>query len=433
MQGVDGKRPIGFYGNLGADVGDVTGVFLVPIVGAKQFKETLEGLGWEVVGGKDGLFDVNQDELPFEVHYRVVGDYAYVSIGDSKLLVPAGLLTPKAVFGAKPSTAAIAVTVRLNQIPESFRDLFLEGFKDGLGNIDEKAGENKIQKALATALAKYITGTVDSVFKDGEELEVLVDLDAKTKKMAVDVTLMPARNRNWRSKSPAWASARRCSGGCLTKAPALNGVINLKVPPEMGAALNDVLKELTDKAVADVADPAMQKQAGDLLEALKPSLTADDLDAAFSLRGPDKDKHFTLVAGFKLVQGEKLAAVLLEMVKGLPANEQKTIQLNVDKQGAVAIHRLDLKAALDDKTKAIFGEQPLFLAMRENALFVAIGDDGVAAIKQALAAGAAGATTAPLQFDMSMARLAALARTRPRPRRDRLCCKPATRPGYGST
>jgi hypothetical protein len=194
--------------------------------------------------------------------------------------------------------------------------------------------------------------------------------------------------------------------GVLDKAAALNGVVNMEVPPELRTALADVLKEVTDKALGELTDPAMKKQATDLLEALKPSLTADDLDAAFSLRGPGKDKHFTLVAGFKLREGEKLAAVLLEMVKGLPVNEQKTIQLNVDKVAAVAIHRLDLQAALDAKTKQIFGDQPLFLALRDNGLFLAIGEDGLAAIKQALAAPAAAA--APLHFDMSMARLGGL-------------------------
>jgi hypothetical protein len=154
--------------------------------------------------------------------------------------------------------------------------------------------------------------------------------------------------------------------------------------------------------LADTKDEQKKEQAAKLLKALTPSLTTGDIDAGFCLRGPHKNKTFTLVAGFKLKDGDKLAAAVFELLKDLPESEQKLLKLNAHQVGNVMIHRFDLHQVITE-AKEFVGENPLYFALRDDALFVAIGDEGLPAIKQAVAAAAT--DTPPVQFDISMARL----------------------------
>src|SRR5262249_36549565 len=203
-------------------------------------------------------------------------------------------------------------------------------------------------------------------------------------------------------------SRKTLFAGVLHKDAALNGLVNFELPAELRDALGGIVNDTIAQVTDTLKDETSRKQAVRLLEAIKPSLTSGDIDAAFSFRGPHKSKHFTLVAGFKLQAGDKLAATLLEMIKDLPAKDQKLIQLNADKVGNVAIHKVTIQGAgaSEGDARQMFGDHPLYVALRNDAVFLAVGEEGLAALKQAVSAAPAAAPAA--QFDVSMARFGAV-------------------------
>ena len=372
LYGIDGQQPIGFYAKIGKDLTDLSGVLVVPIKSDKEFKEMLGGLGWEVGPAKDGIHSVKQNLLPIDLRYRIAGKHAYISLIGEDALAKNNLVDPQRIFTPK-SQAALSLTLRLDQVPAEARSLLLDTFKDGLGKIDDKSGDNKAQKALQAALAKEGQRILENVFTDGEELNADVDINQKTKQLAVDMTLRPKAGSKWADQLTKLGKRQTLCGGVLTKDAAMNMLVNLDMPPELQGAVGKIIQEMVKQVTSDIKDPTKQRQAVQLMEAIKPSLTANQIDAALSLRGPHRSKQFTLVAGLKLHMGDKLVAALLELVKDLPDKEQKSIHLNVDKVGSVGIHKLEFQGAFDGATKQMFGDHPIYVAFRNDAFFLGLG------------------------------------------------------------
>jgi hypothetical protein len=404
LTGIDANRPLAFYGRIGNDLSDMSGVLMAPVTGEKEFKALLEGLGWEVSPPVDGIYAVKQSLLPTDLAYRVANGYAYLGLAGPDTLKPAALLAPASVFtDTKP--AAISLTLRLNQLPQGIRDLLLDGFKEGIGKSTPKDGDPKAPQAIGAGATKAMQHMVESILTDGDELDVAMDIDAKTKQLAIEATLKPKAGSKLASTISKMAERKTLFSGVLQKDAAANVLINLDAPPETRAALDGLFQDTLDKVMGQLDDVGHKNQAKQLIETLKPSLAGGDIDFAVSLRGPHASNKFTFVAGFKLKHGDKLAGILLALIKELPDRERTSVELNVDKAGNVSIHRVGLQKALGQEMEKHFGDNPIYVAFRDDAIFVALGEDGLSAIKQAIQGAPA---LAPLQYDVSFAKLALL-------------------------
>jgi hypothetical protein len=401
--GIDGKRPIGFYAKVGKDISDISGVLMLPISTEKKFKEMLEAMDWKVTVDKDGIHTVEQNLLPMDVQYRIANKYAYIAIlgQQEELLKPANLLLPEKIFDGKHK-AAVALTLRIDQIPADARDAILKGIKEQFGGINDA---QKLPKGFEDTVKKEIERIFTNVLTQGEELNVLVDIQRKAKKLVVDLSLSAKADSELAKDFKLLGQRTTLFAGVLHKDAALNGLLSFEIPPGLRKAFDSLVKDAMAKVVADTKDDIKKKQAAKLLDALVPSLTSGEIDAALSLRGPHKDKTFTIVGGFKLKEGNKLAAAVFELLKDLPEAEQKLLKLNAATAGKVMIHRFDLQQMLGE-AKAFVGDNPLFFVVRDDALFFAIGNDGLPAIQQAVTADAT--ATPPLQFDISVARFAGI-------------------------
>jgi hypothetical protein len=412
--GIDGKRPIGFYARVGKDISDISGILMLPISTEKKFKEMLEAMDWKVTVDKEGIHTVQQDLLPMDVQYRIANKYAYVGIlgQQDELLKPANLVAPEKIFTGKHK-AAIALTLRIDQIPADARDAILKGIKEKFGGAgdplpDAKKGAvdpQKLPKGFEDTVKKEIERIFTNVLTQGEELTVLVDIERKTKKLVVELSLSAKAESELAKDFKQLGQRTTLFAGVLHKDAAMNGLLSFEIPPGLRKAFDSLVKDAMAKVVADTKDDIKKKQAAKLLDALMPSLTSGEIDAAFSLRGPHKDKSFTVVGGFKLKEGYKLAGAVFELLKDLPESEQKLLKLNAATAGKVMIHRFDLQQMLGE-AKAFVGDNPLYFAIRDDALFLAIGNDGLPAIQQAVTAAAT--ATPPLQFDISFVRFAGI-------------------------
>jgi hypothetical protein len=401
--GIDGKRPIGFYAYVGKDISDLGAVLMVPVSSDKKFKEMLEAMDWKVTAGKDGLHTVQQDLLPMDVQYRIANQYAYIGIlaKQDELLKVANLLPPEKIFTGKHQ-AAIALTLRIDQIPADIRDGLLKALTE---KLDEGKDAAKPAQPFGATLGKEFSRILGNVFADGEELTLLIDIEHKTKRLTAELMLTAKADSALAKDIKKLGDRKTLFAGVLHKDAALNALLSFEIPPALREAVDSIVNEAMAKVLEETTDDVKKKQAKMLLDALKPSLTSSEIDAAFCLRGPHQDKSFTVVAGFKLHDGNALAAAVLELLNDLPKSEKELLTLNAEKVGKVMIHRFNLQHALG-KAKEFVGDHPLYFAFRDNALFVAIGEEGLPAIKHAVAGGPT--ATVPLRFDLSLARFGSL-------------------------
>src|SRR5262249_59104821 len=70
LEGLDPKKPIGFYAQVGPNGIDSTGALLVPVVDEKALLGQLENLDLKAQKDKDGVYSVTLEQLPFPVLFR---------------------------------------------------------------------------------------------------------------------------------------------------------------------------------------------------------------------------------------------------------------------------------------------------------------------------------------------------------------------------
>src|SRR5262249_25669977 len=192
--------------------------------------------------------------------------------------------------------------------------------------------------------------------------------------------------------------------GLIDSDSALGGFVNFSFPSDtvkpLGAAVDEGFK-----TALELLDDNGRKLVEPLVKALDKTAKSGMVDAAVDLRGPNKDGKYTLVAGLHVKDGEKIEGAGKKGIDDLPEAAQKPFKLDADKVGSVNVHSVQ-QSDVDEETKKLFGDGPVYFAVSKDKLIVTLGDDALAALKAALAAKPKAAGAAKLE--VSMARLAPL-------------------------
>jgi hypothetical protein len=406
LTGVDTRRPLGLYAHVGKDITDLKAVLLIPVSDQKAFLELLDGLNFKAEN-KDGLYTVKQNVLPLDIHFRFAHKYAYVTALNPEALNPAALITPAKLFAAK-QTAALSLSLRVDQVPDMAKQILLQHLNDQVDKIleaKEKAG-GAAQHAFREQLVKEIGRQLTSAVRDGLELNADLDVDARSSVFTADVRLTAKPGSPLATTIDKLGQGKSLFAGLLRDDAAMNLLVHYDLPDKLRSALGGLIADAAKKSLAETSDEAKKKQILQVIAALGPTFKAGELDLAVSLRGPGAGGHYTLVGGVKLKDGDKVAATLRELLKDLPESERKNIKLDVEKAGGATVHELNLSRGFDAKAREMFGEGPMYVAFRPDAAFFAMGEGSLKAIKEALTAPAP--ASAPLRLELSLSRLAAV-------------------------
>jgi len=194
---------------------------------------------------------------------------------------------------------------------------------------------------------------------------------------------------------------------------AYRGLTHVVLPDEIHKSLNKILDEGAAQSLVKIQDAGKREQAQQLLDALMPTLKSGEIDGCVQLLGPSADQKYAVVAAVKVKNGVKLGAKLHELVadalKGAPEAQRSKVQLDHATAGNVKIHRLELPADAEpvQKLQAALGEANLYVAFRDDAVFVAVGKDSLALLKDAVTGQTSGPSPLFLQ-ELDVARLAPL-------------------------
>jgi hypothetical protein len=396
LAGIDTTRPLGLYGTVGPAVVDSTAVALIPVADETAVLGLLEGLNMKAEKDDDDVYTVQPEGSRVPVFFRFANKYAYVTAQNKGSIDKDKLLDPATIF-PKGDTALLTVVGHIDQIPKGLKNSILTLVEDRIK--DRKlSGDTEAQNALLKQLIDDLIQQLASLSADGDALEFRVELSRKTNEFNVELGLSGTKDTKLAGTIKKLGEVQSLFGGLPTKDSALSGLVRVTIPEKLREALAPVLDEVVGKKLeGDVAKT---------VAALKPTLKAGELDAAVELRGPSSDKLYTAIVGVKIEEGDALEKLGRKVIAGLPESEKKKIKLDVAKTGDVAIHQLDISGILDAEAKALFSDKPAYVAFRKDAVLIAVGADGLNAIKEAVALKPQKGKA--ISFEMSLARLAPL-------------------------
>ncbi|HEY7311372.1 MAG TPA: hypothetical protein VH643_18570 [Gemmataceae bacterium] len=410
LQGIDLKKPIGAYGWVGAQGIDSSLVLLVPVADQKAFLGLLENFDIKPEKGDDGVYSASVEKVPARVYFRFANGYVYVTARDKEVLDKDKLLAPAVALPAG-QVGMLSLLVNIDRIPNEIKDLALGGLDLQLANAKEKdvPNETETQKKFRKAAIDEVGKAIKSLLGEGGETSLRLDLDRKAGDVTLTASVEGKAGSAMATTIRDLGQVKSITAGLLKKDAAMNGELNVSLPEKLRELLGPVLKDGEKQALAKAKDEGEREVLNTVFEAIMPTLKAAELDVAFNLQGPGSDGLYALVSGVKVKDGAKLEKTFRET---LAKDPKADVKFDVEKVGSVGIHRVTLKK-VDADVRRAFGDNPLYLAFRDNALLFAAGAKGLGTLKEALAV--APTTGKVMELQVAVARLAPLAEDKDAP------------------
>jgi hypothetical protein len=257
---------------------------------------------------------------------------------------------------------------------------------------------------------KEVAKFIAAVLKDGKVLHTDVDLDQKTGDLSATFSLSGATGSELAVGFDAIGKRPSLFAGLLKKDAAFNGMGHMKLPEPLAKALVDVIDEARAMALGSIQDGAKKQQVDALFNALMPTFKSSDFDGALVVTS--NGKNLTLLTASKVKDGTALGKTVRELVtaKDIPPEVRNNIKFDVATVGKTSVCKVQLPLPADDhatKLAGLFGEPTLYVAFRNDALFLSFGKDGLEAIKAAIPVQAS-AVGPMLYYEVDVARLISL-------------------------
>jgi hypothetical protein len=409
LEGIDTKKPLGAYGTIGPMGLDSTAVVLVPVADEQAFLGLVEKLsGNKPDKGGDGVYTANVERIPYPVYFRFANKYCYITVGTGehkKAIDKDALLDPAVVLpGGKVGT--LSAMVNIDKIPANLKQMALGQIDLQLAKAKEKQrpDETPAQAKLKEAVLDEVSARIKSLLRDGGPVDVRVNLDRSAGDLSLSVSLAGKPDSPLAATIADLGKLRGLAASLAGSDSAMSGLLDLALPDKLRSAVGPVIDEGEQKIVGKQENKVQRDILEAVLNAVKPTLKAGELDAGFDLRGPNADGIYTAVAGIKVKDGEQIDKALHKIVTDLPPEARDLIKLDFDKVDKVTIHRVTAHGKVNKDIP--LGDNPVFVAVREDALLLAAGDKGLEALKEVVGATAKASPVA--QLKLSVARLAPL-------------------------
>jgi hypothetical protein len=407
LDGLDTKRPLGLYGTLDANLTESTAIVLLPISDQQAFLRLLEGLNFKAKKEDDGIYSVTPEQIPFPVYFRFANNYAYATVREKAALDKNKLLDPTKVLAGN-ANETLSAAFHIDQIPEVFKQLVTSQIEVKLSELEDQKqpGETEAQRKLRVQASKESARQITALINEGRELALRLGINREANDLFAELTLSGKPNSELAANIAASAGTESLFKGLVNPSSAVEILIHGAVPENARQQLVKTVDDSVHSALEKEKDPTKRQVAEKLYAAILPTLKAGELDAAVELRGPTKNNHYAAVVALKLKDGQKLEKVLRDLRDQVPEPEREKIKLDAESAGSVKIHRLDVQQQFDEQAKKILGENPLYLALRNDALFLTGGEGGLGLLKDSLTFKPG--VMPPFQVNLSIARLAPL-------------------------
>lgn len=390
LEGIDLARPFGAYVRFGKAIDDITGAILIPIADQKTVLTRLGALGIKVTLDKDGIY-THQTDTNFQVHFRFANEYLYLTSVNTQSIQVKNLPDPVKAL-AIANHAMISLVARIDQIPSDARLIALAQLEATIlaGQKKNQPNETKIQEEFRIALLREVNRYGSSLVRDAVELRFDLDVNDKTRDLSAKLSITGKPGSDLAKSIQALASQQSSLINLGKTEAAFQGSLHLALPEGLNKAFAAVIDEAAENGVEGIQNAQKKKQAEALFKAIMPTAKSGDFHLVGIVLGPE-EKKYSFVTAMKLKEGEKLGKTVHDLVKltldDIPANLRDKIQLNFASVGNVQIHKFELQKnpIIDKLLDEVVSENQLYLAFREDALFLAIGKEALPTLKTILA------------------------------------------------
>jgi hypothetical protein len=404
LSGLDKSRSMGLYAWPQADLAASPVVVLLPITDEEAFLDLLARAKVKVEKGDDGVHTLTVPQVPFAVYLRFANRYAYIAFPDKSAVAKEKLLEPRLVVRAGPGM--FVARVHIDRLPDDLKRKALALVERWQADTEkeQKPGESVAEVALRKALARKGAEDVKTALEGAREAVLQFDRD-----LTAELGLTAKPGSKLEAEIAALGRSRSRFAGLLKGDVIGSMLVSYTVPKDLRTALISTIEHALREELKN--DNDARAVAESLFQALRPTLEAGELDAGFVMRGT-KGEHVTAIGGIGLKDGVAVERALREALKKLPESYRSKIHLDVETAEAVKVHRIDGDIFDEDsaskrkRRERILGDNPVFLAVTRDRLVVALGEQGLAALKEAL--------TAPVQaspafhYEFAIGRIMAL-------------------------
>lgn len=393
FEGLDISRPVVGYVLLDPKPANITAVVALPVTDEKAFLALCDRAN--PIKHRDlgkGLYWLPPLDTRYEARLRFSDQYAYVAYGlnpepalSEKALVPTQKLydpAERAVVAAKLHFDRLTPQVKL-ALPA-----YIEDIKKEMGLADTRDRElDAIMKVVAPELEKMFARYV-LLLNGADTATVRLSIDIPNSDVLVEAALTPKPNTELAKQIAARKPTGNRFAGLLGADTAFG--FETRLPffnDELRAAGVKGLEEGSRQATNN-SGPNGKAATEELFKGLIRTVKTGEMDIAAAVRGPDKNGEFSFVGAVAFEDGAALEKEFKAMTeKDAPADERERIKWDADKVGNVNIHTYKFpgKGFLDPSK--IFGADKctLAFAFAPKGVFVVIGPDAVATMKDALA------------------------------------------------
>jgi hypothetical protein len=388
VKGLDTKRPWGLVVN--TDGVQFQPVAFLPVVSLKQLLASLGPVIGDAKANGDVL-EVRKNNR--SLFLKEAGGWAFVAQS------PDGLQNlpkdPAGLIGKLADKYDLAVQIKVQNIPEMYRELAIGQLKAGVQSGVERDDDESQEAfdARKKMIATQINALSDAI-NETDQLTLGWKLDGETASTFLEVQITAIKGSKVAQAIALKSQATSAFTGFLLPDAALAATLSAKLSPEEQASRTselDVLKlnlqkkiEDTDKIDDDDKDLAKQV-AGDLIDVLKKTVASGKTDAGLAVTLGDT---LNLVGGF-YVSDPAAIEKLFKRLKDAAKNESDKTKFSDEKFDGTTLHTVTMP--IDNKKLAdILGDDlAVTLGIGKQTVYLAIGDKSLDALKGILSTTAA--------------------------------------------
>jgi hypothetical protein len=324
------------------------------------------------------------------------------------------LMAPEKVLQAAGDTSLASINLNIAKVPDIIKQL-------GLGQLEARLAELKEEKLPneTEAVKKLKVGALDFVIKrlqmllgDGEELALKLGLNQQKDDITVDLSITPKSGSDLSKVVKGVGEMKGLFAGLADTTSAANFSARVSLPDEiktlLGPAIDDLVKQAVESEKAEGRNFLKS-----FLEKLAPTLKSGEYDLGVGLRGPNKDEQYTVIAAVGLTKGKELEGFVKTIVSILPENEKKKFEIDAATAGDLKVHKIVVGNDLPPEQKKVFGSDSVYIAFRDDAMFVTFGADGLKYMKDIV--GVQAKETPALSIQAALSRIAPLMDQKDRP------------------
>lgn len=418
LGGVDQARPWGASLSITSDASQFPAVAFVPVKDFDTMLETLAAVVAEPVDAGDDIYEIRRNPNTYFLTHQ--GDWVYVAQQKSALEdLPAD---PLKQLRGLDEEYDLGVSVNIQNIPQALRDMAADLVMQGLetkllqqmDEDDDEESEDEDARALKSEIARKQAEQFVKSINELDQVTVGLNIDRAESRTFLDLQITALAGSDTAQSFAEGASDSQGTrlGGVLKSDAMLALHANLPLTSEdreQSETLIERLREYWAEEIDeedDVDDKAQTKQlVGKLLDIIKQTIDDEGrINAGLVVTGAapaaDGRAHkagapadgdasetgqFTAALGGVVANGAKLEEVAKQFIALAEYGEAK---LNAEKYKGHRMHVLFLPVPDEDdleQVKQMLGDPlKVVLAFGDRTCFVALGENGLATIKQVI-------------------------------------------------